>query len=36
MREASKEYAKELSAYNLELWMRDDLFNAFENYKKNA
>jgi Zn-dependent oligopeptidase len=36
MREASKEYEKELSAYNLELWMRDDLFNAFENYKKNA
>ena len=36
MREASKTFDKNINDFNLDLWMRDDVYNCFIEYKKNA
>lgn len=36
MRVAAKEYEKAISEYNLDLWMRLDVYHCFDTYKKIA
>jgi hypothetical protein len=36
MREASKLFDKTINEFNLDLWMRDDVYSCYVEYKKNA
>jgi Zn-dependent oligopeptidase len=36
IREASKDHEKVTGEFQTDLWMREDLYNAVKDYKKNA